>query len=46
MTLANSRPDRSGVGQVKGLPAFLSTAQKTFPVPQRGYSLREEPVLR
>src|SRR6516225_5492160 len=36
---ANSKPERSGVGNVKCLPAFGSTAQKTLAVPQRSYSL-------
>lgn len=38
-TLANSGPDRSGVGKVKCRPDFGSTAQKTFAVPHRLYSL-------
>jgi hypothetical protein len=38
-TLANSKPERSGVGKVKWRPAFGSTAQKTLAVPHRSYSL-------
>src|ERR1039457_5422284 len=38
-TWANSKADRSGVGNVKCCPAFGSTAQKTLAVPRRSYSL-------
>src|SRR5215467_7552271 len=38
-TRANSKPERSGVAKVKYRPAFGSTAQKTFAVPCRSYSL-------
>src|SRR5215471_13736650 len=38
-TRANSKADRLGVGKVKCRPAFGSTAQKTFAVPSRSYSL-------
>src|SRR5229473_835518 len=38
-TCANSNAERSGVGKVKCRPALGSTAQKTFAVPQRSYSL-------
>jgi hypothetical protein len=38
-TRANSKADRSGVGEVKWRPALGSTAQKTLAVPHRSYSL-------
>src|ERR1017187_3059886 len=38
-TRANSKADRSGVGNVKCRAAFGSTAQKTLAVPHRSYSL-------
>src|ERR1039457_4283153 len=38
-TCANSKADRSGVGNVKCRAAFGSTARKTLAVPRRSYSL-------